>query len=262
MQVYRGLPILSNQPERPTRSSRSGRSTTRPPSASTSGSRTRRSTRSSPRAGRRSSPAAPVSTSARRCRAGAPAAARARRARPLGGVLRRPRRRARPRPPRRRSTRRRPPPSTRTTGAASCGRSSSRRPALARARGQALGRGVPAPDAALRARGPRRTSSTRRIERRTRAMFDAGRRGRGRDALAGPISRRRGTCSASTRSRRSRARRRAQTLVVRTRRYAAYQRKWLRRIPGLVSVRADRSAAEVADEILDVARARQRLSPG
>jgi tRNA dimethylallyltransferase len=53
-----------------------------------------------------------------------------------------------------------------------------------------------------------------------------------------------------------------QALLLRTRRYAAYQRKWLRRTPGLVSVRADRPAAEVADEILEVARAGQRLPPG
>jgi tRNA dimethylallyltransferase len=44
-----------------------------------------------------------------------------------------------------------------------------------------------------------------------------------------------------------------------TRRYAAYQRKWLRRLPGAVTLRADRPAGEVADEILEVARARQRL---
>jgi tRNA dimethylallyltransferase len=44
-----------------------------------------------------------------------------------------------------------------------------------------------------------------------------------------------------------------------TRRYAAYQRKWLRRLPGVVSVRADRPPDAVADEILQVARARQRL---
>jgi tRNA A37 N6-isopentenylltransferase MiaA len=47
---------------------------------------------------------------------------------------------------------------------------------------------------------------------------------------------------------------------LRTRRYAAYQRKWMRRIPGLVSVAADRPPREVADEILEVVRARQRLS--
>ncbi len=45
-------------------------------------------------------------------------------------------------------------------------------------------------------------------------------------------------------------------IVVRTRRYAAYQRKWMRRIPGLVSVDATRSPKEVADAILEVARAR------
>jgi tRNA dimethylallyltransferase len=45
-------------------------------------------------------------------------------------------------------------------------------------------------------------------------------------------------------------------LVVRTRRYAAYQRKWMRRIPGIVMIDADRPATEVVDEILEVARAR------
>ncbi len=48
-------------------------------------------------------------------------------------------------------------------------------------------------------------------------------------------------------------------IVVRTRRYAAYQRKWMRRIPGLVSVDGTRSPEEVADAILEVARARQQL---
>ena len=45
-------------------------------------------------------------------------------------------------------------------------------------------------------------------------------------------------------------------IVVRTRRYAAYQRKWMRRIPGIVMIEADRPADEVADAILEVARAR------
>ncbi|MGH3063685.1 MAG: tRNA (adenosine(37)-N6)-dimethylallyltransferase, partial [Gaiellaceae bacterium] len=51
-------------------------------------------------------------------------------------------------------------------------------------------------------------------------------------------------------------------LIRRTRRYAAYQRKWMRRIPGLVTVPADRPAGEVADEILEMARTRQRLPAG
>jgi tRNA dimethylallyltransferase len=47
-----------------------------------------------------------------------------------------------------------------------------------------------------------------------------------------------------------------EAIVVRTRRYAAYQRKWMRRIPGVVLIHADRPAEEVADAVLDVARAR------
>ena len=46
-------------------------------------------------------------------------------------------------------------------------------------------------------------------------------------------------------------------IVIRTRRYAAYQRKWMRRIPGLVSVDGTRSPEEVADAVLEVARARK-----
>ena len=45
-------------------------------------------------------------------------------------------------------------------------------------------------------------------------------------------------------------------IVARTRQYAAYQRKWMRRIPGLVMVDATRPTAEVVDAILEVARAR------
>ena len=98
-----------------------------------------------------------------------------------------------------------------------------------------------------------------RIEARTRAMFDAGVEDEVRRALAGPVS-------ATARKTigldeivalpREEA---VAALVVRTRRYAAYQRKWMRRIPGLVSVAADRPPGEVADEILEMVRARQHL---
>jgi len=44
-------------------------------------------------------------------------------------------------------------------------------------------------------------------------------------------------------------------IVRRTQQYAAYQRKWMRRIPGIVMIDADRAPAEVADAILEVARA-------
>jgi tRNA dimethylallyltransferase len=45
-------------------------------------------------------------------------------------------------------------------------------------------------------------------------------------------------------------------LVRATERFAGYQRKWMRRIPGLVMIEANRPVGEVADAILEVARAR------
>jgi tRNA dimethylallyltransferase len=47
-----------------------------------------------------------------------------------------------------------------------------------------------------------------------------------------------------------------EAIVTRTRRYAGYQRKWMRRIPGIVLVDADRPVDEIADDILALARAR------
>jgi hypothetical protein len=41
-----------------------------------------------------------------------------------------------------------------------------------------------------------------------------------------------------------------------TLRFAAYQRKWMRRIPGIVMIDADRPVEEVADAILEMARTR------
>jgi tRNA A37 N6-isopentenylltransferase MiaA len=52
-----------------------------------------------------------------------------------------------------------------------------------------------------------------------------------------------------------------EALTARTRRYAAYQRKWLRRLQGLVMVAADRPPEETAAEIVALARTRERL-PG
>ena len=101
-----------------------------------------------------------------------------------------------------------------------------------------------------------------RIVRRAHAMFAAGVVDEARRALAGPIS--------ATAVRALGLREVAElshdealaALVVRTRRYAAYQRKWLRRIPGLVSVNADRPVDEIAHDIVEVASARQRLPAG
>jgi len=50
-----------------------------------------------------------------------------------------------------------------------------------------------------------------------------------------------------------------EALIIRTRRYAAYQRKWLRRLEGLVIVAADRPPEETAAEIVALARTRERL---
>jgi tRNA dimethylallyltransferase len=99
----------------------------------------------------------------------------------------------------------------------------------------------------------------RRIEERTRAMFEAGVEDEVRRALAGPISatarKTLGLEEIATLPRDDAA----AAITARTRRYAAYQRKWMRRIPGLVMVAADRPSGEVADEILEMARARERL---
>ena len=99
----------------------------------------------------------------------------------------------------------------------------------------------------------------RRIEERTRDMAARGAADEARAALAGPLSTTArkvigleefGTLATDEA---------VEAVTLRTRQYAAYQRKWLRRIPGVVSVRADRPPDAVANEILEVARARQRL---
>ncbi|MDQ3994083.1 MAG: tRNA (adenosine(37)-N6)-dimethylallyltransferase MiaA [Actinomycetota bacterium] len=99
----------------------------------------------------------------------------------------------------------------------------------------------------------------RRIEERTRAMFDRGVEEEVRRALGGPISATaryiHGLQDIAELPRDDAI----EALVGRTRRYAAYQRRWMRRIPGIVTVRADRPAGDVADEILEVARSRERL---
>jgi tRNA dimethylallyltransferase len=103
----------------------------------------------------------------------------------------------------------------------------------------------------------------RRIEARARAMFARGVRAEAERAFAGPVSDTaryaHGLADLAEHADDEAA---LQALVARTRRYAAYQRKWMRRIPGLVSLTADRPAGEIADAILEVARARQRLPAG
>ena len=90
----------------------------------------------------------------------------------------------------------------------------------------------------------------RRIEARTQEMFERGVEDEVARALSRPIS-----ATASTihglRDISELPREEAiEALVTRTRRYAAYQRKWLRRIPGIVVVDGNRAPTEVAQEIV------------
>jgi tRNA dimethylallyltransferase len=101
-----------------------------------------------------------------------------------------------------------------------------------------------------------------RIAERARRMFEAGVDDEARAALRAPIS---STAVHALGLRDVAELPRAEALealITRTRRYAAYQRKWMRRIPGLVSVNADRPSDGVADDIVEVAGARQQLPAG
>jgi tRNA dimethylallyltransferase len=89
-----------------------------------------------------------------------------------------------------------------------------------------------------------------RIEQRTRAMFERGVEEEVRRALAGPISPTARTIHGLTDVAELPREEAIDALVTRTRRYAAYQRKWMRRIPGLVRIDGDRPPAEVAQEIV------------
>jgi tRNA dimethylallyltransferase len=98
-----------------------------------------------------------------------------------------------------------------------------------------------------------------RIELRARQMFDAGVDDEVRAALRGSVSAT-AVHALGLREIAELPRERAlESVIVRTRRYAAYQRKWMRRIPGLVTVNGDRPTGEIADDVIEVASARQRL---
>lgn len=92
-----------------------------------------------------------------------------------------------------------------------------------------------------------------RIEARTKAMFEEGVEGEVARALAGRLS---GTVRQVIGLHEIAERSRDDALAAvtrRTLRYAAYQRKWMRRIPGLVSLDADRPPQAIADEIIAAA---------
>ena len=96
----------------------------------------------------------------------------------------------------------------------------------------------------------------RRIVARTDEMLKRGAFDEARAALRRPVSRTAGKALgldelASLPPDEARER-----IIVRTRQYAAYQRKWMRRIPDIALVDAERPLQEVADAVLDLARTR------
>jgi tRNA dimethylallyltransferase len=96
-----------------------------------------------------------------------------------------------------------------------------------------------------------------RIERRVGAMFAAGLDDEVREALAGPVS--------STAIHALGLRDVAElsqsdamdALIRRTTRYAAYQRKWMRRIPGLIPLDASRPPEVVAERVIRILERRR-----
>jgi tRNA dimethylallyltransferase len=90
-----------------------------------------------------------------------------------------------------------------------------------------------------------------RIEERTRAMFDSGVEEEVRRAEASPLS---GTARQVIGLREVTELPREEAIAaisLRTVQYAAYQRKWMRRVPGLIPIDADRPADAVAQELLE-----------
>jgi tRNA dimethylallyltransferase len=99
-----------------------------------------------------------------------------------------------------------------------------------------------------------------RIEARTRRMFELGVEAEVRAALSAPLSATArkviGLDEVATLPREEAI----EALTARTRQYAAYQRKWMRGLEGVVMVAADRPPKETAAEIVEMARAREHLS--
>ncbi|HET8606676.1 MAG TPA: tRNA (adenosine(37)-N6)-dimethylallyltransferase MiaA [Gaiellaceae bacterium] len=95
-----------------------------------------------------------------------------------------------------------------------------------------------------------RDELARRIDARTRQMFEHGVEDEVRRALAGELSATARKVLGLQEVAELAREQAIERIALRTRRYAAYQRKWMRRIPGLVPVDAAREPAEVAAEIL------------
>ena len=96
----------------------------------------------------------------------------------------------------------------------------------------------------------------RRIEERTRVLFERGVVDEVRAALRSGVSKTADKALGLHEIAELPADEALAAIVLRTRQYASYQRKWMRRIPGIVMIDADRSPEKVADAILEVAGTR------
>ena len=99
----------------------------------------------------------------------------------------------------------------------------------------------------------------RRIAERARAMFERGVEDEASQALAGPISETARHVHGLREIVELPREKALEALITRTSRYAVYQLRWMRRIPGIVSLDAQRPPGELADAILEMARTRERL---
>jgi tRNA dimethylallyltransferase len=99
-----------------------------------------------------------------------------------------------------------------------------------------------------------------RIEERTRAMAAAGAAEEARRAWAQPLSDTARKVLGLEQFATLPEQEAIAAVAQATRRLARYQRKWLRKMPGVIRLDGNRLAAEVADEIIALGRERQHLS--
>jgi tRNA A37 N6-isopentenylltransferase MiaA len=101
----------------------------------------------------------------------------------------------------------------------------------------------------------------RRILKRTEAMLEAGAVAEAVAAWSGPLSETARKVLGLEAFATLPPGEAAESVVAATRKLARYQRKWIRRVPGVVTLAADRSPEELADEIVALAGAGERLPP-
>ena len=99
----------------------------------------------------------------------------------------------------------------------------------------------------------------RRIRTRAASMIERGVVDEAREALARPLSRSARKVMGLVEFAELPAAEAEEALIANNRRLARYQRKWMRRIPGLIPLNGNRPADEVADEIVGTAHARGML---